>query len=408
MAKFKQLVVQRNIGGKAKKIWEIREGFQCSVIGTCLSEEELKKINQKKEVSGGAFVTSYDLHKRFVQLAQYKNAASEAMQKILERKYQLQVSRFHKLKTDQEIRDLWQEILVEGDIAAPYWAVCSHPNLGLDLLSDIYGDVHMASHASVRTLTKLKKQNGLLLGEKLHLQMEHKQLSLSAKDAQSTLQRRINELEETLLRERSEGKKKEHSCELEPGIQQSPSLYRENIQLQQVVTQSQRELTQQCSYIEKIDHLNEQLGVESSRLQAQLQAQQDEMLALETTFEQSFATTECDGCEKLNTADCPGKQLCGKRVLYVGGMHKMVPHYRSLVMRSGGEFMHHDGGREESKHRLPSLLAQADAVVCPVDCVSHNACLTVKKICKQYQKPYVMMRSSGLSSLARGLERIPA
>ena len=405
MAKFKQLFVQRNIGGKAKKIWEIRDGFQCSVIGTCFSDDELMKINQKKDVSGGHFASSYELHNRFVRFAQYKNAASEAMQKILERKYRIQVSRFHKLKTDEEIRALWQIVLVEGDIAAAYWAVCSHPSLAPDLLSDFFGDVHMASHASVRSFTKMKKKSGLLLREKEQLQVTHEQLEVSARDAQSIMQQKINELEETLLKERTEKKTRDQS---QTDVDRSPLLFQENFQLQQVVTQSQRELSQQRSYIEYIEKLNEQLEKNNSLLQTQLNIQEDEMVALETSVERFLEIPDCHDCEKLDTAECPGKKLCGKRVLYVGGMHKMVPHYRSLVEKNGGEFLHHDGGREESKHRLPSMLVQADAVVCPIDCVSHAACLIVKKICKQYQKPYVMMRSSGLSSLASGLEKIPA
>lgn len=52
------------------------------------------------------------------------------------------------------------------------------------------------------------------------------------------------------------------------------------------------------------------------------------------------------------------------------------------------------------------MLTTADAVLCPVDCVSHDACNGVKKMCKRFQKPFVLMRSAGLSSLAKGLSDI--
>jgi len=84
----------------------------------------------------------------------------------------------------------------------------------------------------------------------------------------------------------------------------------------------------------------------------------------------------------------------------------MVSHYRQLIENRGGNFLHHDGGKEASRAILPKMLSTADAVLCPIDCISHDACICVKKICKQYQKPYVMMRSSGLSSLAKGLTEI--
>jgi SET domain-containing protein len=84
----------------------------------------------------------------------------------------------------------------------------------------------------------------------------------------------------------------------------------------------------------------------------------------------------------------------------------MVPHYRQLVENFGGQFLHHDGGKEASRNLLPKMLITADAVFCPVDCVSHDACNCVKKMCKRFQKPFVLMRSAGLSSLAKGLNDI--
>jgi hypothetical protein len=111
-------------------------------------------------------------------------------------------------------------------------------------------------------------------------------------------------------------------------------------------------------------------------------------------------------CGDFANGSCKGPDLCGKTVLYVGGQHSMVPQYRQLVEQYGGNFMHHDGGRENSRQLLPKMLCGADAVFCPVDCVSHDACKRVKKICKRYSKPFVMMRSSGLSSLAKGLGTI--
>ena len=118
------------------------------------------------------------------------------------------------------------------------------------------------------------------------------------------------------------------------------------------------------------------------------------------------ASCSCSTCGDQDTNRCPGPDLCGKTILYVGGLHKMVSHYRQLIENHGGKFLHHDGGKEASRTILPKMLSSADAVLCPIDCVSHDACTCVKKICKRYQKPYVMMRSSGLSSLAKGLTEI--
>jgi len=143
-------------------------------------------------------------------------------------------------------------------------------------------------------------------------------------------------------------------------------------------------------------------------LEQRSQEQARELAILENQFFDRLSEEQspCSICADKDTSNCPGLNLCGKTVLYVGGLHKMVPHYRQLVEQSGGRFLHHDGGKEASRNILPKLLNTADAVLCPIDCVSHDACKCVKKMCKRYQKPFVPMRSSGLSSLARGLSDI--
>jgi len=90
-------------------------------------------------------------------------------------------------------------------------------------------------------------------------------------------------------------------------------------------------------------------------------------------------------------------------VLYVGGRSGLKGQYRLLGERFGCQVLHHDGGVEQSPHHLQQLLTKADAVVCPVDCVSHDACAMVKRMCRGSMKPVLFARSSGLSSLASSL-----
>ena len=78
------------------------------------------------------------------------------------------------------------------------------------------------------------------------------------------------------------------------------------------------------------------------------------------------------------------------------------------VITLGGEFVHHDGGVEESRRLLPRLVNAVDAVVCPLDCVSHDACLCVKALCGHDLKPLKLLPSSGLSSLVRCLTELAA
>jgi hypothetical protein len=105
---------------------------------------------------------------------------------------------------------------------------------------------------------------------------------------------------------------------------------------------------------------------------------------------------------------CPEKRrnekgLCGRAILYVGGRSNLVHHYRQLVELLGGKFLYHDGGQQDSPRRLPELLLQADAVCCPLDCVSHDATMRIKRECKHTQTEQHLLRSSGVTSFARAL-----
>ena len=98
--------------------------------------------------------------------------------------------------------------------------------------------------------------------------------------------------------------------------------------------------------------------------------------------------------------------LSGKTLLYVGGRTHQVPKLRKLAEEQGADLLHHDGGLAESSHSLTALAARADAVLFPVDCVSHSAVAKVKRICKQLGKSYFPLRRSGPVSFASLIKRL--
>jgi outer membrane murein-binding lipoprotein Lpp len=162
----------------------------------------------------------------------------------------------------------------------------------------------------------------------------------------------------------------------------------------------------------RIAELEQELEVARSRASAAEAALSDTRTRLDETRargEHSAGqirelTAENDALEQESASE--GGGLCGKRILCVGGRSSLVQYYRALVERRGGEFLHHDGGVEESLDAVTRALATVDAVFCPVDCVSHAACLKVKKACKHLAKQFIPLRSSGLSSFARGIRTL--
>jgi len=95
--------------------------------------------------------------------------------------------------------------------------------------------------------------------------------------------------------------------------------------------------------------------------------------------------------------------LCGRRILLVGGLRQRIGTFKKLVESRNGRFSHHDGGMEESMERLDGLFGRADAVLFPVDCVSHAALKKVKSLCRRWGKPYVPMRRSGIGAFTEAL-----
>src|SRR5262249_61710045 len=79
------------------------------------------------------------------------------------------------------------------------------------------------------------------------------------------------------------------------------------------------------------------------------------------------------------------------------------PQLRALIERLNGSFLHHDGGMEDSTALLPGLASRADVAVFPVDCVSHNAVEMIKRLCEQFRKPYLPLRTSSVTSLLAAL-----
>lgn len=110
--------------------------------------------------------------------------------------------------------------------------------------------------------------------------------------------------------------------------------------------------------------------------------------------------------EKRCEAPCGRLDLCGRCILVVGGRHQHVSHLRRMVEECNGSFVHHDGGTEESMAKLSGLAGRADAVLFPVKCVSHAAQSKVKKLCRQWNKPFVPLRKSGMEAYIEALQSL--
>ena len=399
-------MTKNDVNSRRKKIWEIDHGYLCATIGACLNRAEMRKLAREPEFKNITLQDDHGLHVFFIEVAKNSDSMGKALQRFLDRKYR-QATRNYFLSEDSEtIAALWKKDLAEGNIDRAWYAVATHPALNLEQASAYYAQLHMISHDLIANFAR-NRGNFLRQNEQIIALQE--QLA-AQKQLRKEDKKRFRDLQQEWSRAETLAKK----------LQRGNDRLREELEsLRQGEASRQQAMAgdlRQALLLEQ-DSLRDELQLARARydeLQEQHLAllqhheeQHQELVGFENLLRDRFSAIDpCRDCSEQDTSDCPGRNLCGRTVLYVGGLHKMIPHYKQLVETLGGRFLHHDGGKEESRNLLQKMLATADAVFCPIDCVSHDACLSVKKICKRYQKPFVMMRSASLSSLAKGLTDI--
>jgi Uncharacterized protein conserved in bacteria (DUF2325) len=96
----------------------------------------------------------------------------------------------------------------------------------------------------------------------------------------------------------------------------------------------------------------------------------------------------------------------GQRILYIGGRTAIVPHLCSAAEARVAAFFHHDGGIEDNLQRVQEMIHGCDAVVCPVDCVSHGACRMAKAICQRLNRRFLPIPSASRSGFERALDQL--
>ncbi|MFT6906195.1 MAG: hypothetical protein ACJAS1_002860 [Oleiphilaceae bacterium] len=391
-----------------KKLWQLHGHFHCSIIGTCLTLEELRFI-ASKHLPASMHVSDHELHRRFVCLAQNANGSTRHCQKRLDKKYQATIRLSGQYKTDAGLLSLWQTALTSGDIAGTYWAIVTHPNAGKDLLERVFGEVHMLSHlsgASMRTDIKLL---GKLRHEKIQAETT---LSQTNENFNTRLARKQNEIDHL----------KKIKTQLEQDILNINTLTTRIEELE--ATQNNQPLHKTIEGLsERLYFTTSQLGkakIENQSLEIKFKNEQKRTTFLEQEAAQSLKERDMSevvlqkllnnscriDCGAPNKHSCPINNLDGKHILYVGGRVRQCPHFKALVEQSNGIFTHHDGGKEDSRLKLNGALAQADAVVCPTDHISHDAYNRIKQHCEKQNKQLVMIAHASLSSFTGGLNQV--
>ena len=108
--------------------------------------------------------------------------------------------------------------------------------------------------------------------------------------------------------------------------------------------------------------------------------------------------------ETLISSNTNYSALAEKYILCVGGRGRLYSEYRCLVKSLGGNLLIYRGNQKGDSDRLPDLLACADLIICPVDCVHHETYFAVKFYCNNSDVPCVFLDRSDLPTFRKGVE----
>ena len=367
---------------RRKKLWELKSRLHCPIIGTCLGMDELRKLARTARLVGAEAMHDYALHQGAVSESEYRNPWSERMQKWLEKKYDHAIKRFSKARTDADIVALWRDALARGEAAAGLWAALSHAHISAASAQQIYEDMHMVSHQVGVSTRGDQQMLAQLLDEvpklRARLQRNSERFTRELADKDDTLRFLQQRLSEALARENAFKLAEQRITALESG-------------------------TERLALLAQVDDLARQLAATENRAARSAGwAPLVQVAAASVTA----AVSDCAVCNEKNSGRCGGSDLGGRSVLCVGGRAALYPEYRRLVEEAGGRFLIHDGGLQDNLTRLPAMLARADVVVCPADCLSHNAYYAVKRYCKRFGKPCALLDRSGLTTFRKGVEAV--
>lgn len=372
-------------GSRRRKLWEISHKFHCPVIGVCFECDELRRL-MNKVMHLPKDAADFLLHTTAVGCCEERSRLADVLQKTLEKRYQLTIRQFASIKTDSDLRLAWKLACKEGrNIPAALWACWTHPDCTDQLEQEIYADIHMIQH-------QLGAHNRADQNAMKALQVENVGLYQRLESSQAELE----ELRRKMAAQSSQSVQTIAQLRAELAATGARALcYAKESVLRDALPdlETRQVLAQRLS------------DTEARAKEARLQAEE---LSREVGRLRDFAKHAEETIESLTREDdalaaLPEDQLSGKCVLCVGGRSGAVNSYREVVEQSGGHFMHHDGGLEESLHRIDGVLAAADIVICQVGCISHNAYWRVKELCKRTGKPCMFVKSAGVTSFGRAV-----
>ncbi|MCD4720855.1 MAG: DUF2325 domain-containing protein [Desulfobacula sp.] len=382
---------------KFMNIWEVETHFKCPVVGAMLSVEKHKNILKKCGYDIKR-MKPYEYHQQIMAKLYDENNVSVKVNNFIRNKARKLMSRIAGLP-DQDIRALWKEHLETGNVGPMMYAVISYEDTGIDLLQDVFGEVHMQAHANMTEIFHVRQKQ---VQADENLAQQKKKITLKNEKFKTLVAARKSDARKISLLQTENLQLKKRISELEnmfhPGKKPENAIHC----LEQKIADREQDLKAEQEKIRIMEREKRSLQIDlfSSRSENELMRKQFQAMVTGFTFCTSIDCPNEDYCIK---EACPQYKLCAKRVFMVGGITKMKSFYKDIIENAGGEFHYHDGYLKAGKANFEAKVKRCDMVLCPVNCNSHNACLRVKKLCNKHNKTVKFLNSSSLSAVSQAL-----
>ncbi len=386
-------------GSRRRRLWELPTQSLCPVIGVCLPMQLLRR-RLGKLLGGHAQGSDYELHCGAINECGHRGTISEALQKELDQRYAIALKQSAQHKTPEALGRFWAAAQGGNDVAGALWATLTHARCDAALQEQVLRDIHMLQHqvgaanrADLQRMDALEDENAVL-GRELAL-AQSRSTRLLAERAQ---QLEASQAECLRLRGELMGRDmlvsglRDEMQQLEDSV---PGLRSRHEQAKQLQLQQER-----IHHLERTLLAAQQTAEREQRRAADLQRQLESL--------ESRLHAQEVAAESAPSAEASLPSLDERAVLCVGGRPAVVPIYRQLIERTGGRFLHHDGGEEDAVAKLDASLAAADLVICQTGCISHDAYWRVKDHCKRHGKKCVYIESPSASGLRRALGSLGA
>jgi hypothetical protein len=376
------------------KLAELDPNVHCSIIGTCLTTHELRKLVPRYAATlDRKHASDLEIHHTAVELSTDGGPAAKELNKALDLRHALAIKRFKMADDEAALGKLWREALANGDVPGAYWALMTHPATGFALRRTAFGDVHMLSHlvgasnrADIRRLAALEEECRAL------------------KDQNARQQARLHELggqHETSVRAL------ELQLASKPATQAPAD--EDTAQLRQALALREQKLLLHTARRAEAERL---LAAREEALQAahdalrQLREERDHARAETQVLETALDAALGGAAPGDDGAAGALAQLKGRCIVYVGGRPGSSAALANLAAAAGGELLVHDGGIEDRRGLLSSMLSRADFAVFPVDCISHNAMQVAKQTCARLGVAIHPLRTASVASFLELLQRL--